>query len=366
MGWLQREMTHAEGGFYSALDADSEGVEGKFYTWTWNELEEALGEEAKSVADFFHCTREGNWEHGFNILTQELDQRKSIEKISAAKKKLFAHRERKPRPSLDDKILTGWNAMTVQGLVDCYKAFGDRSFLDIALKNISFIESNLIHDEKVYRAFKNKRSNTEGFLEDYAFLIQAYTSIYEVTFDESFLKKPEHWLTYVVANFYDEKENYFHFASSSAERLIAKKKEIFDNVIPASNSVIARCLFHLGTMLDKNEWKELVVKMTSKLTSIISSEPTYMSNWGILFAEITEGMNEVVIVGDKLEEARKEIQSNYIPHAVYVGTKSKSNLPLLEGRESIDGKTKIYVCRNKVCKLPVDNSSAAINQLMSL
>src|SRR5260221_968791 len=365
VGWLQREMMHNDGGFYSALDADSEGVEGKFYTWTWNKLNEALGSESKLVADYFHCTQEGNWEHSFNILKRDLNQGKPDERILSAKKKMLAYREKRPRPSLDDKILTGWNAMTVQGLIDCYKSFGDPLFLDLALKNISFIEKNLIGEGRVYRAFKNKRSNTEGFLEDYAFLIQAYTSAYEVTFDENFLSKAEQWTNYVLNNFFDQSENYFQFTSNSSEKLIAKKKEVFDNVIPASNSVMARCLFHLGTLLDKDEWKNRAVEMTSKLSSIISSEPTYMSNCGILFSEITEGMNEVVITGNGLEEIRKDIQSNYIPFAVYVGAKAKSSLSLMEGRESLDGKTKIYVCRNKVCKLPVSNSKEVINQILS-
>ncbi|HEV8513714.1 MAG TPA: thioredoxin domain-containing protein, partial [Cyclobacteriaceae bacterium] len=173
VGWLKREMTSSGGGFYSALDADSEGVEGKFYTWTWTELEEALGAELESVADYFHCTSEGNWEHGLNILIQEIDESLD-EKMIEAKKRLFAYREKKIRPMLDDKILTGWNAITIQGLTDCYKAFGDRMFLELALDNISFIENNLINIGRVYRAFKNKHSTTEGFLEDYAFLIQAY------------------------------------------------------------------------------------------------------------------------------------------------------------------------------------------------
>jgi len=364
VGWLQREMMHKDGGFYSALDADSEGVEGKFYTWTWNELNDALGDDAKLIGEYFHCTYEGNWEHGFNILKRNLNQENPGEKIQSLKKKMLKYRQSKSRPSLDDKILTGWNAMTVRGLTDCYKAFNDPLFLDLAMKNISFIETNLISEGIVYRAFKNKHSTTEGFLEDYAFLIQAYTSVYEVTFEEKYLIKAGQWTNYVLSDFYDEKEKYFHFTSSSSEKLIAKKKEVFDNVIPASNSVMARCLFHLGTLLDKKEWKKLAVEMTSKLASIISAEPTYMSNWGILFSEINEGMSEVVITGNELEELRKDVQANFIPFIVYVGAKSKSNLALMEGRES-DGQSKIYVCRNKACKLPVTNAAEAVSQILN-
>ncbi|HEV8514646.1 MAG TPA: thioredoxin domain-containing protein, partial [Cyclobacteriaceae bacterium] len=183
-------------------------------------------------------------------------------------------------------------------------------------------------------------------------------------FDEGQLKKAELWMTYVLNNFLDSKENFFHFSSQSAEQLIAKKKEVFDNVIPSSNSVMARNLFRLGTLLDKNEWKQMSVKMVLKLSAIIVQEPVYMSNWGILFSEITEGMNEVVIVGEKIGEMRKEIQSNYFPFALFLGTKFKSNLPLFEGRE-VKEKTMIYVCKNKVCQFPVENIQDAINQMIS-
>jgi len=373
-GWLQREMTNSEGGFYSALDADSEGVEGKFYAWTYDEIVEAVGDVHPIIIDYFNIAKQGNWEHGLNILLRTDDEQKLLANfnlnknefdaiLKEAKEKMFHYREKKIRPSLDDKILTGWNAMTVQGLVDCYKIFGDEKFLNSSLKNISFIENNLMGGGKVYRAFKNKHSATEGFLEDYAFLIQAYTSVYEVTFNEDYLSKAEQWTNYVLENFYDGKENYFDFTSNHSEKLIAKKKEVFDNVIPSSNAIMARNLFRLGTLLDKEEWKSTATQMVTKLSSIITAEPVYMSYWSMVFTEITEGLIEVVIVGNELEKFRKEIQTHYIPFAVYVGTKSKSNLALLQNREATNDKTKIYVCRNKVCKLPVNNVELAIKEI---
>ncbi len=360
--WLQREMTHPEGGFFSALDADSEGVEGKFYTWTYDELNNVLNNDTKVIQDYYHITSEGNWEHGRNILHRKNDSAPSP-KLKAIKEKLLEARAPRIRPGLDDKIVTGWNGMMVQGLIDSYKAFGDHQFLDLALKTISFLETNVIVNGKVYRAFKNKHSTTEGFLEDYAFLIQAYSSLYQVTFREEYLKKAEQWSTYVMKHFYDESDGYFHFSSASAEQLIAKKKEVFDNVIPASNSVMARNLFHVGTLLDKPEWKKIATDMSSRLSSITESEPGYMSNWGILFSEITKGMAEVVIVGNDLEEIRKELHQHPLPFVLTLGTKTKSDLPILEGRESKDGKTMIYVCFNKTCKLPVATVKEALDQL---
>ncbi|MBK5278435.1 MAG: thioredoxin domain-containing protein [Bacteroidia bacterium] len=361
--WLRREMTHSNGGFYSALDADSEGVEGKFYTWPFAELEEVLQKEIHIAKDYFQATSEGNWEHGRNILHRK-DDSVAPPKLKEIKAKLFHVRAPRIRPGLDDKILTGWNAMMVQGLIDSYKAFSEISFLDQALKTISFLEANLIQTEKIYRTFKNKRSDTEGFLEDYALLIQAYTSLYQVTFNEEWLLKAERWSTYVLTHFYDVNEGYFHFSSSGAEQLVAKKKEIFDNVIPSSNSVMARNLFHLGILLDNDKWKEIATNMSAQLASLTASEPGNMSNWGVLFSEITHGLAEVAIVGNDAEHIRKKLHRHPLPFALLVGTKTKSDLSVLQGRDSKNGKTLIYVCFNKTCKLPVATVEAALEQLI--
>ncbi len=364
--WLKNEMTHPGGGFYSALDADSEGVEGKFYTWTEEEIKSVLDEQSELIANYYHVTPEGNWEHGRNILKRghasEIQQ--APEGLEALKKKLFNVRKRRIRPGLDDKILTGWNAITIQGLIDAYKAFGDEKFLTFALENISFIENFLIVNGKVYRAFKNKPSETEGFLEDYAYLIQAYTSLYQVTFNEGWLHKAHVWCNYVYEHFSDREDGFFHFSSLSAEQLIAKKKEIFDNVIPASNSVMAHNLHTLGNLLDKQDWIDQSIKMTSKLASIIESEPGYMSNWGILLSEIIHGMSEAVISGEDALTFRYRLHQYFLPFTITVGTRDKSELALLAGRDAKPNQTLIYVCHNKTCQLPVDNPADAIAQLI--
>ena len=363
--WLEREMKHPEGGFYSALDADSEGTEGKYYTWSWEDLTTALPKDNVTAA-YYGATREGNWEHGRNILIRpENDDPYStrLPAILEGKKKLFEVRERRIHPGLDDKVLCGWNGMMVQGLTDSYKAFGDTRLLDCARQCMGFIEQKLIHDEKLYRAFKVKHSETEGFLEDYAFLVQAYASLYQVTFDEAWLEKAKRWCQYALTNFHDGNDGYFHFSSRSAEKLIVSNKEIFDNVIPSANSVMARNLFRLGTMLDREEWKAMARNMSSRLASLTESEPGYMTNWGILFSEISHGTNEVIIVGHAAEKLRKELHRHYLPFIVTLGAEVKSDLPLLQGREAIEGKTMIYVCSNKTCKLPVESVEEALATL---
>lgn len=374
VNWLKREMTSEEGGFYSALDADSEGVEGKYYVWTKSELENITQHQPEWLADYYSLADSGNWEHGNNILFIEEWENDFLKKhqltaqqlhtaLGVAKEKLFNEREKRTKPGLDDKVLTGWNAMTIQGLLDAYSAFGDDAFLELAINNMQFLEKNLI-DEKVHRSYKGKRSPTEGFLEDYAFLIQAYTSLYQSTFDEAWLTKADKWTDYVQSHFYDSKEGYFHFSGNKAEKLIAQKKEIFDNVIPSSNGVMARNLFHLGIILDNAEYQSQAHKMVAEISELIIGEPAYMSHWAILYSEMTSPMAEIVVVSPKLKTVAKELRINYLPFSLLMGTSSQSSLPLLAEKTNPDGQqATLYVCFNKTCKLPVPGVKQALKQI---
>ncbi|HNT49214.1 MAG TPA: thioredoxin domain-containing protein [Cyclobacteriaceae bacterium] len=363
--WLKREMHHLSGGFYSALDADSEGVEGKFYTWTAEELQAILGDDTENLMQHFQATAEGNWEHGRNILrrnpqttTAEADEIKNL------KAKLLTARSKRIRPALDNKILTGWNAMLIHGLTDCYKAFQDEHFLHLALGAISFLEEKLISD-KVYRTWKGRRSETEGFLEDYAFLIQAYTSLYQVTFNEGWLYKAKTWTEYVQQHFTDKEEGFFFYSSNTAEALIARKKEIFDNVIPGSNSVMARNLHTLGFLLDREDWKEQARSMTNRLLHLIATEPVYTCHWAVLLSELILEPTEIVITGTDALLLREQLHQHYLPFSITAGGTTESLLPLLEGRAA-KNKTLIYVCRNKTCQLPVTTVTDTLEQVRRL
>jgi uncharacterized protein len=360
VGWLQREMTHPDGGFYSALDADTEGEEGKFYAWTYEELKVACEKDIDKIADYYGATQEGNWEHRRNILKRESE--KGIDhSLGSINEKLLTERNKRTKPGLDDKVLTGWNAITIQGLVDAYKSIGDTQFLAMAEKVIRFIESKLINENKIYRSFKNKKSTTTGFLDDYAFLIQAYTSLYQTTFNEDYIHQAEKWCEKALTEFFDEHEGYFYFNSNLAEQLIARKKEIFDNVIPSSNAVMTRNLYHLGIILDRQEWKDMAADMVKRLSSLIESEPAYMCHWAVLATEMAKGMAEIVMVGKNIEPLRKELAQHYLPFSLTTGTSSTSNLPLIAGRET--DKETIFVCFQKSCKLPVHNVQDALTEL---
>ncbi len=371
--WLEREMTNEKGGFYSALDADSEGEEGKFYAWEKDELSAALGKEAHVFEKYYNVTEEGNWEDGNNILFQnkpdelflsenQLDEETWRYQLEGYKKQLLEIRETRVRPGLDDKVITSWNAMMICGLVDTYKAIAEDKFIKAAITNMLFIENELTEGGTLYRSHKGKRSNVKGFLDDYAYVIQANIKLYQATFDERWLNQARLVVEETLLQFFDNKDGYFFYTSREAEKLITSRKEILDNVIPSSNSVMAQNLYQLGILLDRADWKTIGKDMTMSLSHMIKSEPNYMCNWAIVFTEIQKGMAEIAMTGKNIEPLRKEFHRHFEPFATIMGTTSKSSLPLLQDKEVSDKNT-IYVCYNKTCKLPVQTVADALKQM---
>lgn len=366
--WLLREMTSDQGGFYSALDADSEGEEGKYYTWDYHELQELTRDDKDLISSYYNVKKEGNWEHGNNILirlqpddvflkSNNLTPALWRDKLTKAKQALLLHREKRIHPGLDDKIITSWNAMMVCGLTDAYRAFGDKIFLNQVLQNLNFLKKELKEDTILYRSYKGHRSKTKGFLDDYAYYIQACIKTYQVTFDEQWLSEVAELLESTVQRFYDADEKFFFYAGES--ELITRKKEIFDNVIPSSNAVMAQNLFHAGVLLDRDDWKEIASGMVSSLSHIIQAEPNYMSHWAIVAREIQDGLAEVVMVGDRVEDLRNEFHKNFHPFSLTLGTRTSSLLPLINGKQPLHGRETIYVCHNKACKKPVNTVAEA-------
>lgn len=372
--WLRREMMHPEGGFYSSVDADSEGEEGNFYIWKLSELNEVLGEDAEIIAEYFSVKEEGNWEQGKNILIREKEDSLFLaeqhlssgswdKRLQQAKSKLLAARNKRIRPGVDDKVITAWNAMMISGLTHAYRALGDKSYLQIAEKSMLFIEKKLTDKQALFRSYKGKPSSAPAFLDDYAFVIQAYIDLYQVTFDEQYIRKAKRLLSFTMEQFFDKNEGFFFYTSHEGEALISRKKEVFDNEMPSSNSVMARNLYYLGIIFDDQSWKQLANEMTQSMVGLIKSEPAFMANWAIGYMETKISMAEVVFYGPGIQEFRKEFQQQFHPFSVSMGTTGKSSLPLLKGKEAIDGKATIFVCFNKTCKWPVHSVSEAVKQL---
>ncbi|MDF7813525.1 thioredoxin domain-containing protein [Hymenobacter sp. YC55] len=374
ISFLERELTSSEGGFFSSLDADSEGEEGKFYVFTREELRDILDDEEPLAAKYYNCTALGNWEHGRNILhrrafnndfaeAHQLTPEVLNELVKGWKQKLLAARNQRVRPGLDDKILTGWNALMLQGLLDAYRAFAEPEFLALALWNAQFIENKLRNGAGLYRNYKNGRASISAFLEDYALVIQAYISLYEATFQESWLHEAEDLTEYVLAHFFDPTKEQFFYTDDTGEKLIARKKELFDNVIPASNSVMAHNLHRLGLHLENSRYADLATAMLRRIQALVVQEPQHLTNWAALYATHLKPTAEIAIVGPDAAVLREELSRKYLPNAVLAGTKSISELPLLQGREAREGKTTIYVCFNHACQQPVHTVAEALTQM---
>ena len=357
ISWLKKEMTSPEGGFYSALDADSEGVEGKFYVWTKSEIDETLGEESEEFCKIYQVTEQGNWEHGVNILWKNEGYLNSAQRQNI--QKLLLKRAERIRPGLDDKILCSWNGLMLNGLVDAYRAFGEQDFLDLALQNAHFIEDNFLKDSVLSHSYKNGTTKIQGFLEDYATVIEAYLNLYQATFEENWLHLAEKLALYVFQNFWDEDDQLFFFTDKDAENLIVRKKEIFDNVIPSSNSIMARNYYTLGLILDRQDFVDLSKLMLAKMKDLLLKNVDYLTNWACLATQMITPTAEIALVGKDFLKFGQDIDSRYYPNKVLTGTLTESQLPLLENRLVKPDETLIFVCYDKTCQLPVKSVEEA-------
>jgi uncharacterized protein YyaL (SSP411 family) len=218
--------------------------------------------------------------------------------------------------------------------------------------------------EILYRSFKEKRSTVHAFLDDYAFVIRTYIDLYTVTFDEYYLKRAVYFTNYTIEQFFDTKDGFFFYTANVSQALIARKKELFDNVIPSSNSVMAQNLHHLGILSDRQDWKHTAANMVGSLAQLVTGEPNYMSHWGIVLMEVRNGMSEVVVVGEGCESTTAQLNATYNPFMLTMGTIEGSQLPLLQDKIAVNGKTTIYVCYNKTCRLPVHRISDALDQII--
>ena len=374
--FIKRELTSPEGSFYSSLDADSENEEGKFYVWTADELKAVLGNDAAIIMEYYHVSEKGNWENSRNILYPSDDTKKILKdfkiteseldtKVSDAKKVLLTARSNRIRPATDDKILTSWNALMLKGYIDAYRIFDQKEYLDIALKNAEFMNTKLTSTDKgLFRSYKDATISTPGFLDDYAFAIQAFISLYQATFDEKWLEKALFLTEYVVEHFYDSSNGMFYYTSDMGPTLIARKMEISDNVIPSSNSEMGKNLFILGKYFYNDEFIRIARKMMNNVKSHALNGEYYYANWDILMSWFALEPYIVAIVGKNFELKRKEFDKYYIPNVFFEGGKDEGKLSLLEGKLK-EGETTIFVCQNNTCRMPVTEVSDAINQIIN-
>ncbi|MGD9994081.1 MAG: thioredoxin domain-containing protein [Salinivirgaceae bacterium] len=377
LDFILREMMRNDGAFYASFDADSEGVEGKFYVWSKEEIESVLRNEATWFCPLFNVSEKGNWE-GSNILwITNVEAVKNqtgwsddilAEQVKQAMKKLFAKRKQRVHPALDDKVLTSWNALMALGFVDANEAFGNPLYLNVALKNATFIKNNLWKsDGRLHRNHKMGKSNIEALLDDYALVIQLFTRLYQTTFNLQWLADAERLCSYVIENFEDETSGMFFYTNKKFHELMVRKMELADNVIPSSNSIMAQNLFVLGTLLSKTDYIDKARQMVANTLPDIEQNAAYYGNWAQVSLKFVQPVYQVVFMGPDSLKLKNYFCTYYHPRVIIAGADHAENsneLPLLQDRWS-DHETLIYVCEGNVCQLPVKTVEEALQLIDS-
>lgn len=365
LAFVEREMTSKEGGFYSALDADSEGEEGKFYVWEYEEAVLTLEEEDSDFMAFYDIKPEGNWE-GKTILWRPVpmetfcqDRNISLEtfqkKVERSKNKLFERRSTRIRPGLDDKILLSWNALQVTAYAKAYGALNQEEYKKIALKNLDFLLKAFLQKDgkSLYHTYKEGKAQYNAFLEDYAFLIEACLEVYAITFDAKWLNKANFYTAYVLEHFYDPKSKLFFFTSAQQDDLIVRRKDMYDSAQPSGNSTMVRNLRRLGILTGNQDYQQLSTEMLLRVREAVQKYPSSFSRWASALMSELYPFYELAVLGEEALSTAKGVNSLYMPNKVLMASvDGDESVPLLAGKGGLDD-TNIFVCKDYACELPV-------------
>jgi uncharacterized protein YyaL (SSP411 family) len=380
IGWLAREMTSPEGGFYSSLDADSEGHEGRYYVWDAGELDTLLGEDAALVKAYWGVSGEGNFE-GRNILfvpdpagavakAQGVTEPELRTAVERAVRILYDARERRVRPGRDEKILAGWNGLMLRGLAEAARAFGDGELQAMALRNGEFLFRALVHDGRVLRSYKDGTAKIPGFLEDYAAVGLGALALYNLTFERAWLDRARLLAESIMERFWDEEAQAFFDTARDAEPLVTRPRDVTDNAIPSGSSLAAELLLLLGDLFAEGDF-------TSRATYLLETNAEPMARYPTAFGHAlgavdlaVRGAVEVAIAGDVAEAEfgtlARVVANRYVPSLVLAGGRGTDaeGITLLEARER-DGPT-AYVCRSYACDAPTADPAELAAQLDAL
>ncbi len=377
--FIELELTGKEGNFYSSLDADSMNAydileEGAYYVWHKEELKSILKNDYDLFSDYYNINDYGFWEHKYYVLirkeddqtickTYHLSPEQLIDKKELWKKILLKERNKRARPRLDDKTLTAWNSLMLKAYLDAYRVLGNKAYLEIAIANAEFINhKQLREDGGLNHNYKNGQSTINGFLEDYAATIDAYITLYEQTLNNKWLLTARDLTNYTFDHFFDDQSKLFFFTSNSDANLVSRNIEYRDNVIPASNSIMAKNLFKLSHYFDNEHYLKTSQTMLNNIKPEIQAYGSGFSNWMDLLLNFSEPFYEVAIIGPDVFNKISEWNQYFIPNKILIGSVEKESLKLLENR-FVKDKTLIYVCVKKTCQLPVATIEEALNQI---
>ncbi|WP_312556824.1 thioredoxin domain-containing protein [Empedobacter brevis] len=372
VNWLKDEMLSPDNAFYSAIDADSEAEEGKYYVWKAEELKSILNDDFDLFKKYYNVDEFGEWEYGNNILMrltddeefakqQNISSDKLYMKVAEWKKILNPIREQRTKPHRDEKVLTSWNALTIIGLCDAFQAFDYFEYLDLAKKVVSFILEHQWNGETLFRNYKDEQTTIPGFLDDYALMIEALIKLYETTAEMHYLEVAQTLTEEVFNQFYNHKNNMFAYKSHYDTPLVNETFEIYDNVISSSNSIMANNLFKLGKILNQENYIQQARQMLSNIEEKIVDYPTGFANWIQLYLNFSYPFKEIVIVGNDSTKYLNELQKQYIPNAIFVASKTEK-LEITKNRLE-EGKTSIHICENYTCQLPTYSVEDALKNL---
>jgi len=366
LGYLKREMLHEKGGFYSAQDADSEAVEGKFFVWTPAEIEEILGTETALIFNYYYdVTQAGNFEEK-NILNVKkslaetagvfdisIDELQRI--LDLGREKLFNLRETRIKPFRDEKVLTAWNGLMLAALAEAAAVLQNEDYLQVAKKNADFILENLQQDGYLLRSWKDGTAKLNAYLEDYANFADGLIELFQVSGEIKYLREATRLADILLTEFWDQDGGGFFFTGNNHEELVVRSKDFYDNATPSGNSVAANLLLKLAKLTGDERYERYAAAI---LRLVAPQMGRYPSAFGRVLSTLEFYLNptkEIVILGDSVE-MKREIWRDYLPHKLVVlaaTAENSENIPLLNERKMIDGQTTAYVCENFVCQRPV-------------
>ena len=349
--FLKTELSNQQGAYYAALDADSEGVEGKFYTWPYDEIEKLVDPLLfKEFCNYYQVTQNGNWEHTNILWTTEALEKSFTPEFVNAKNILFNHRSKRIRPALDYKIILSWNCLLITALCKAYAAIGDEQYKKAAIDAIVWVENNFSDNdqEHLFHTNTNGVKKSFAFLDDYGALIQSYIQLQEITGDTQYLHKAEKWMGYVQAHFLDEEGVFFYYTAQYQTDVIVRQKDTYDGAQPSGNALICMSLYYLGHVFDRANWISQSERMIHQMRKLIIQYPSSFSYWGQCFSWMAADAIELVAIGPKVHNSLKKVLSPFQPHKILVfSDKEDSGLASTIGKYSLNNQ--YYICVNKTC-----------------
>jgi uncharacterized protein YyaL (SSP411 family) len=367
LDYVLREMRDPRGGFYSTQDADSEGVEGKFFVWDRNEVETLLGDDADLVCRYWDVSEAGNFEH-HNILhvTLEIEQlaglfRRSPEDVrqtlAESRAKLFNAREQRIKPGRDEKILTSWNGLMISAFAKAAEVFDDDEYRKAAVDAVAFLQKELQRDDRLLSTYKDGVAKLNGYLDDYAFFAAALVDVYEAVQDRSYLDASIQLVDSMIAHFWDDSAGGFFFTSDDHEALLLRTKPTFDGSIPAGNSIALQTLLRLHHYTTRSDYLERAEAMLRLYVEPMRRQPFGVANTLSALDFYARGPREIILVAaaGQANDLLAKIRDTFVPNRTLTVIEPNATAqlpPPLTGKSQVDGKATVFICHNRACSLP--------------